>query len=641
MKKITLLKSAVLGITSLAGLVAMTNAHAVPVTWNGWSFDYFVGANEGLELKNVKYQNHGMLKKISLPLIRVRADDASGCSVDYKLSAPYDSAPFVATPSSVYQRQITFNGKQWYEIGVIKSMTIMPIPLVPRLQTYYQAYYLSADGLFDAHLFSRGVEGCSESNIFTAFPFWRIDVDVEGAANDTIEYFNGTAYTPYNNGIEFGAPRYRSGGREWRVRDSLTNTHVNFGLGYTFPHPNDSGVLSFIDWKVDAIHGRLYRASEDAGWLTTSVAVPYGNQEPIANTDNVVWWQSTYKTSGSASVYYPWYAAGVSLTPSWTNPSPDLVISSVDFQDGLFMVKVKNQGTAVTPLLTANRTIGVGLYVDGIYKTWVATPALAPGEESDLLFSSSTVVSDGNHTISAYVDDRNRIVESNETNNQLSKSMVLGGGTDSTLPFVSLNSPSDNAVVSGSTVVLSANAYDNAAIKDVVFLLKNKNSDPGYGSPISTPKRNPPYVFSWDSTSVTPGDYFITARATDISGNISYASAGVQVIVPASIKKPDLVVTAVSYANGQFSSIVKNAGTADIPAQALMTLGYSVDGVYKTWTSSFGPLAAGASVNLGTKGSAYVIPSGSHVIKAHIDDQNLVMEANETNNQLSKTITVP
>jgi len=106
---------------------------------------------------------------------------------------------------------------------------------------------------------------------------------------------------------------------------------------------------------------------------------------------------------------------------------------------------------------------------------------------------------------------------------------------------------------------------------------------------------------------------------------------------------PDVVVTSLSYANGIFTSTVKNQGTAATPSGVDIGVGYSVDGIMRTFGVS-GPLAAGASVTIdnttGT-GGPFTIPTGTHTITAHVDDVNRFAESDETNNRLSQLITVP
>src|SRR5213078_1466981 len=103
---------------------------------------------------------------------------------------------------------------------------------------------------------------------------------------------------------------------------------------------------------------------------------------------------------------------------------------------------------------------------------------------------------------------------------------------------------------------------------------------------------------------------------------------------------PDAIVTSLSYASGVFTSTVKNQGGAATPAGIAIGVAYSVDGVYRTWGGVSGPLAAGASVTIGTNGGPYTIPNGTHTIMAFADDVNRFAESNETNNKLSQLITV-
>ena len=104
---------------------------------------------------------------------------------------------------------------------------------------------------------------------------------------------------------------------------------------------------------------------------------------------------------------------------------------------------------------------------------------------------------------------------------------------------------------------------------------------------------------------------------------------------------PDVIVTSLSYASGIFTSTVKNQGGAATPAGIAIGVAYSVDGVYRTWGGVTGPLAAGASVTIGTNGGPYTIPNGSHTIMAFVDDENRFAESDESNNQLSRPITIP
>jgi len=89
-----------------------------------------------------------------------------------------------------------------------------------------------------------------------------------------------------------------------------------------------------------------------------------------------------------------------------------------------------------------------------------------------------------------------------------------------------------------------------------------------------------------------------------------------------------------------FTSVVRNAGTAPTPTGATVRVGYRIDGTLVTWGVVSGPLAPGASVTVGTSGGSWSATPGSHVLLAVADDVGSIPEANEANNQLSRSFTV-
>ena len=110
---------------------------------------------------------------------------------------------------------------------------------------------------------------------------------------------------------------------------------------------------------------------------------------------------------------------------------------------------------------------------------------------------------------------------------------------------------------------------------------------------------------------------------------------------------PDVVVTALNYNQNThtFSAVVKNQGKVATPADKVIGVGYFVDGIQRTWGNVTSPLAAGASVTIGTsllgaQAGPYTIANGTHNIRAWVDDVNRFPEANENNNDLTKAITI-
>ena len=54
-----------------------------------------------------------------------------------------------ANNARLAQRQFTFNNRQWYEIGIRDAIGNYDL---------YQVYYLSEDGMIDAHIYSKGLQ---------------------------------------------------------------------------------------------------------------------------------------------------------------------------------------------------------------------------------------------------------------------------------------------------------------------------------------------------------------------------------------------------------------------------------------------------------------------------------------------------
>jgi len=110
----------------------------------------------------------------------------------------------------------------------------------------------------------------------------------------------------------------------------------------------------------------------------------------------------------------------------------------------------------------------------------------------------------------------------------------------------------------------------------------------------------------------------------------------------AGITRPDVVVTALAFGDGSFSATVLNQGTGATPDGVVIGVGYFVDGIQVTWGAVPGPLAAGSSVTIGTQGGNYTLMAegSTHVIMADVDDVNRFSESDESNNQLSRSLSI-
>ena len=109
---------------------------------------------------------------------------------------------------------------------------------------------------------------------------------------------------------------------------------------------------------------------------------------------------------------------------------------------------------------------------------------------------------------------------------------------------------------------------------------------------------------------------------------------------------PDVVVTAVALSppnpvageQVKFSAVVRNAGAVATPANVVIGVGYFIDGAYRTFGTVIGPLAADASVTVGS--GTWSATPGDHQLTALVDDVNRFPESNENNNSTSAAFTV-
>jgi beta-glucosidase len=131
-----------------------------------------------------------------------------------------------------------------------------------------------------------------------------------------------------------------------------------------------------------------------------------------------------------------------------------------------------------------------------------------------LAFDSSTVAN-GSHQLSALATDTSGNQALSATVS-VTVSNVTQPPPDTTPPTVSITSPTNGAVISGS-VTVTANASDNVAVSNVQFRLDAQN--------IGGPDTSSPYSVVLDASSIGNGTHQLTALATDTSGNQTLSSA--------------------------------------------------------------------------------------------------------------------
>jgi hypothetical protein len=352
--------------------------------WEGWSFDYQVSGDfDGLSLTKVKYQGVYILNKASLPVMRVYYDnDVCGPYAD-RLGGRLTPVSW-ANNDTLVLREFSQSGRQWLEIGIQDTIGNYVI---------YQSWYLSADGILDGHIFSKGLQ-CNTDHIH--YPYWRMDFDLAGEQNDQLRKLvnaNWQTVSTESNESVTAANNHR-----WQVRDTLTGDSVDIQYGAAGWNNISGTVNPYSSFENNRIFGRRYRSSEDEGWTYGAQSeVPFDNNENIDAQDLVVWYKG-YLPHDAAEGPDLWHSTGVRLVINLAGINPpdnnDPVISPVGNQ-------TNQVGESVSLQINANDSDGDALS----YSASGLPTGLTINSDTGVI--SGTLTTDAVSTINVTVDDGN------------------------------------------------------------------------------------------------------------------------------------------------------------------------------------------------------------------------------------------
>jgi YVTN family beta-propeller protein len=360
--------------------------------------------------------------------------------------------------------------------------------------------------------------------------------------------------------------------------------------------------------------------------------------------------------------------AMTAVTPNTGAVTPGGTLSVTD--------TVQNQGVAPT---VGSLTIGYSLspnttYGDGddipITTTRVVGPLAAGGSSTattNLLIPSS--LPSGTYHVCAKADSGNAVGESNEANNSLCSTAMVGGPVIDLI--MSAVSTTATTAAPGGNVTLSNTAKNQGSASAGSFVIAfhlSTNTTYGDGDDIAfTTTRTVTSLgagaLSTASTSLTVplatalGNYYICATADsanavtegDETNNSRCTTGTVQVT------RPDLIVTAVTPASGTVSASGTLAVSNSVKNQGIVAAGSSVVGFRLSVNSTYGDgddiaivttrtintLAAGATSTASTTLTIpNTTPPGTYYVCAKADSAGAVAELDETNNTLCSGATV-
>ena len=163
---------------------------------------------------------------------------------------------------------------------------------------------------------------------------------------------------------------------------------------------------------------------------------------------------------------------------------------------------------------------------------------------------NTTTVTNGTHTLTAKARDA-------AGNTTTSAAVTVTGDNDTQPPSVNITLPSPGTI--SGTLDVTADASDNVAVVGVQFLLNGAN--------LGTEDLSAPYSVSWNTTTITDGNYTLTAKARDAAGNITTSPP---IAVNVLNHPPDLIFPTVNITAPAAGDVL---GTINVTADASDNVG--------------------------------------------------------------------
>jgi hypothetical protein len=282
--------------TVAATTVTSTAPASAASSFEGWEFTSRVSStrSDGLSLEDVSYNGLKIFERISLPAMNVFYDNnACGPYVDRIGGSRYTNEG---------PTEFTQDGVRWLQIGLTDQIGAYTIT---------QMFYLSENGDFDAHMFSKGMQ-CNIRH--DHIPFWRIDFAIAGTADDEIRRATETGFEAMTEEFSLSATAAFQHG--WEVHDTVTGDFVtidfddgNFGLG-------GDVVIPETDYLTNNVYGRQYESREEIwrGGATYDLFGDGGDQ-----IDDVVLWYNGFMPHTPEEGPDLWHSTGIRMR---VNPEP-------------------------------------------------------------------------------------------------------------------------------------------------------------------------------------------------------------------------------------------------------------------------------------------------------------------------------
>jgi len=325
------------------------------------------------------------------------------------------------------------------------------------------------------------------------------------------------------------------------------------------------------------------------------------------------------------------------------SPKVDLSVSSLDIS---FSDDNPFEGQTITVTANVhnegeeNAENVVVRFLDGNVTIGEQTIPLLPPHSNRTTSIAWTAKGEGFHLIQVVVDPYNAIIETDETNNEATRSILVGK-----IPFVGgivvEASVTPDTTLAGSTVIVRSSAVYNTTYGA---------GQPVAGADVTIAIADWAQVKThtvWDGTfkteitaPYTPGYYTVVVTVTDFTF-IERVELGLNVTcvegVDLTVSPTDISFSPSDPIEGQYVSItatIHNIGTQNA-ANVLLAF---YDGDKLIGNGTIDAIAAGGASSISILWNAE--PRDWHTIKVVVDPENAIVEVNENNNQASRSIYV-
>jgi hypothetical protein len=276
-------------LSGLAAVAGPPTPASAATTFGGWEFTASVSSSrsDGMSLEDVSYNGLKIFDRVSMPAMTVYYDFLCGPYIDRIGGSSY-------TPEGPIE--YTVDGVRWMQIGITDEIGAYVIT---------QMFYLSEDGDFDVHMFSKGLQ-CNFRH--DHYPFLRMDFDLAGAGAD--EIIRATSDGPVTMTEEFSLSATAAVNHGWQVRDAVTGDVVTIDFDDNNPGRPGEEVRPREDYEDNFVYGRNDRAGEDE-WQGRASRQLFGdNGETIEDT--VVWYRG-YLPHSPAEGPDLWHSTGIRM----------------------------------------------------------------------------------------------------------------------------------------------------------------------------------------------------------------------------------------------------------------------------------------------------------------------------------------